>query len=40
VHKEAPVVKRTAAPKREQAAQEKINPEEVIPLDEKDFEGF
>ncbi|HIJ58657.1 MAG TPA: hypothetical protein HPP41_03205, partial [Deltaproteobacteria bacterium] len=48
VHKKAPVVKRAApekrkalaAPGRKQAAQKEVNPEEVIPLGDKDFEDF
>ena len=46
--RKAPAVKREArgrtkalaAPKRKQAAQKEVNPEEVIPLDDKDFEDF
>ena len=29
-----------AAPKRKQAARKEVNPEEVFPLDDKDFEDF
>ena len=32
--------KALAAPERKQSAQKKVNPEEVIPLDDKDFEDF
>ena len=32
--------KALAAPKRKQAAKEEVNPEEVFPLDDKDFEDF
>jgi len=47
-HSQAPSVKREApekrkalaVPGRKQAAQKEVNPEEVIPLDEKDFEDF
>ena len=38
-HKRAPAVKK-AAPGRKQAARKEVNPEEVIPLDDKDFEDF
>jgi len=46
--KKAPAVKRVvhekrkalAAPEREKAAQKEVNPEEIIPLDDKDFEDF
>lgn len=47
--RKAPVVKRAAAPekrkalaapKRKQAARKEVNPEKVIPLDDKDFEDF
>jgi len=41
VKKEAPgKAKALAAPKRKQAAENEVNPEEVIPLDDKDFEDF
>jgi len=49
VHKKAPAVKREAAPekrkalaapKRKQVARKEVNPEEVIPLGDKDFEDF
>ena len=32
--------KALAAPKRKQAARKEVNPEEIIPLDDKDFEDF
>jgi len=46
--KKATVVKRAvpekrkalAAPKRKQVAQKEVNPKEVIPLGDKDFEDF
>jgi len=46
--RKAPAIKRAApertkalaAPKRKQAAQKEVNPEEVIPRDDKDFEDF
>ena len=48
VHRKTPSVERAAsekrkalaAPGKKQAAQKKVNPEEVIPLDDKDFEDF
>jgi len=47
-HSQAPSVKREApekrkalaAPGRKQAAQKEVNPEEIIPLDDKEFENF
>ena len=47
-HRKAPVLKRPvlgkakalAAPKRKQTARKEVNPEEVFPLDDKDFEDF
>ncbi|MBT3368223.1 MAG: hypothetical protein HN416_13805 [Nitrospina sp.] len=32
--------KALAAPKRKQAARKEVTPEEIIPLDDKDFEDF
>ena len=47
-HRKVPVLKRPvlgkakalAAPKRKQTARKEVNPEEVFPLDDKDFEDF